>query len=74
VAPVNGGDPLSPPPKTAKCTNQQREGPESTVAASGELQLALLSAHLGAHFGVISGGGRRISGYFGGASSIKARV
>jgi transposase InsO family protein len=34
----------------------------------------LLSAHLGAHFGVISGGGRRISGYFGGASSIKARV
>jgi hypothetical protein len=34
----------------------------------------LLSAHVGVNFCVISGGGLRILGYFGGASSIKARV
>jgi hypothetical protein len=34
----------------------------------------LLSAHVSAHFRVISGGGPGILGYLGGASSIKARV
>jgi len=34
----------------------------------------LLSAHLGSHFGVISRGGARTLGYFGGESSIKVRV